>query len=166
MLFGYDETHCKHEICSKKETEDLLKEKSEKGHTHTWNQIESKPTTFTPSSHTHDDRYFTETEVNNKLAQYKLKGDFAVISGTLSASGGEGNTTVNYPSGFSKDNCVVISVICQFSSSVQQYSYNHISGASLIGAKLATANIEIRLSKYENSGPTGNLPFKIVLMKV
>ena len=32
-----------------------------------WEEIENKPSTFTPSAHTHDDRYYTETEVNNLL---------------------------------------------------------------------------------------------------
>lgn len=32
-----------------------------------WTDITGKPATFTPSAHTHDDRYFTETEVNAKL---------------------------------------------------------------------------------------------------
>lgn len=36
----------------------------------TWDEITGKPTTFTPSSHTHDDRYYTESEINSKLATY------------------------------------------------------------------------------------------------
>ena len=32
------------------------------------NDITGKPSSFTPSSHTHDDRYYTESEVNSKLA--------------------------------------------------------------------------------------------------
>ena len=38
------------------------------GHKSTWSEISSKPTSFTPASHTHDDRYFTESECNTKLA--------------------------------------------------------------------------------------------------
>lgn len=34
----------------------------------TWANLTGKPTTFPPSSHTHDDRYYTETEINTKLA--------------------------------------------------------------------------------------------------
>lgn len=34
----------------------------------TWANLTGKPSTFPPSSHTHDDRYFTETEMNSKLA--------------------------------------------------------------------------------------------------
>uniref|UniRef100_UPI0025EA9482 hypothetical protein n=1 Tax=Anaerovibrio sp. TaxID=1872532 RepID=UPI0025EA9482 len=33
-----------------------------------WAGISNKPSTFTPSSHTHDDRYYTESEVDNKLS--------------------------------------------------------------------------------------------------
>lgn len=36
--------------------------------TYTWSEITSKPTSFTPTAHTHDDRYYTETETNSLLA--------------------------------------------------------------------------------------------------
>lgn len=32
-----------------------------------WGDITGKPSTFTPATHTHDDRYYTETEMNAKL---------------------------------------------------------------------------------------------------
>ena len=34
----------------------------------TWATLNGKPTTFPPEDHNHDDRYFTETEMNSKLA--------------------------------------------------------------------------------------------------
>lgn len=34
----------------------------------TWATLNGKPTTFPPDAHNHDDRYFTETEMNSKLA--------------------------------------------------------------------------------------------------
>lgn len=37
------------------------------GHTHSFDSITGKPSTYTPSAHTHDDRYYTETEMNAKL---------------------------------------------------------------------------------------------------
>lgn len=33
-----------------------------------WNGVSGKPSTYTPSAHTHDDRYYTETEVDSKLS--------------------------------------------------------------------------------------------------
>lgn len=32
-----------------------------------WSGVTGKPSTFTPSAHTHDDRYYTESEINSKL---------------------------------------------------------------------------------------------------
>lgn len=42
-----------------------------------WNDIQSKPTTFAPSSHTHDDRYFTETEINGMMSESATAGKIA-----------------------------------------------------------------------------------------
>ena len=36
-------------------------------HTVNYSNILNKPTTFTPSTHTHDDTYYTKTEINNIL---------------------------------------------------------------------------------------------------
>ena len=32
-----------------------------------WGNVSGKPSTYVPSSHTHDDRYYTESEINTKL---------------------------------------------------------------------------------------------------
>lgn len=32
-----------------------------------WGNVSGKPSSFTPASHTHDDRYYTESEINTKL---------------------------------------------------------------------------------------------------
>ena len=42
-----------------------------------WTNVTSKPATYPPSSHTHDDRYYTETEVNNLLEQRVHIGSMA-----------------------------------------------------------------------------------------
>lgn len=48
----------------------------------TWNEITGKPTTFPPSAHTHDDRYFTESEVTTLLSGKEAAGTAAsLISG-------------------------------------------------------------------------------------
>lgn len=33
-----------------------------------WDNVTGKPTSYTPSSHTHDDRYYTESEINTKIS--------------------------------------------------------------------------------------------------
>lgn len=45
----------------------LIDGKAPNGHTHSFASITDKPSTYTPSAHTHDDRYYTETEMNAKL---------------------------------------------------------------------------------------------------
>lgn len=47
-----------------------------------WNNVKNKPTTYKPSSHTHDDRYYTENEVNN------------LLNGKANTSGTYGDLTV------------------------------------------------------------------------
>lgn len=36
----------------------------------TWDDIGSKPSSFPPGTHTHDDRYFTESEINEKFKNF------------------------------------------------------------------------------------------------
>jgi len=74
---------------TKSETDTLLDGKSETTHNHdsaylgitakaesaksadsvAWTNVSGKPSTYTPSSHTHDDRYYTESEVDTKLGE-------------------------------------------------------------------------------------------------
>ena len=41
-----------------------------------WAKITGKPSTYVPSSHTHDDRYYTESEINGKISK-RLKFTWA-----------------------------------------------------------------------------------------
>lgn len=41
-----------------------------------WANITGKPATFPPSTHTHDDRYYTEAEVDAKLAAVRPHGHY------------------------------------------------------------------------------------------
>ena len=37
-------------------------------HSHAWSAITGKPSTFSPASHTHDERYYTKDDINNKIS--------------------------------------------------------------------------------------------------
>lgn len=68
-----------------------------------WGNVSGKPSTFTPASHTHDDRYYTESEVNTKLANYQPKGNYAAASHTHNyagsgTAGGSANSAVKLDS--------------------------------------------------------------------
>ena len=52
-----------------------------------WDKIEDKPSTFPPSGHNHDDRYYTETEVNNKFNDDILHTTGKVYGGILNNTG-------------------------------------------------------------------------------
>lgn len=57
---------------------------SKTNHSHAWSAITGKPSSFTPASHTHDDRYYTESETNTKL---NTKLDKSLIKkGTITTS--------------------------------------------------------------------------------
>lgn len=50
-----------------------------------WSDVTGKPSTYAPSSHTHDDRYYTESEMNTKLND-KAASDVITISSTKPTS--------------------------------------------------------------------------------
>ncbi|MEA5073673.1 MAG: hypothetical protein VB030_05830 [Eubacterium aggregans] len=54
-----------------------------------WSEIGSKPTTFTPASHTHDDRYYTESEVDAKITG--ASGNTVTVSTTAPTSPRKGD---------------------------------------------------------------------------
>lgn len=99
----------------------LVDGKANSSHTHTWSQVTGapstatrwpswgevtgKPSSFTPSSHTHDDRYYTESEINSKLAAKAVNITLGadVDLNKIIAPGfyncGGGNSILNKPSG-------------------------------------------------------------------
>ena len=52
-----------------------------------WGNVSGKPSTYTPSSHTHDDRYYTESEINSKLSGKSDTGHTHNYAGSSSPGG-------------------------------------------------------------------------------
>ena len=99
----------------------LVDGKANSSHTHTWSQVTGapstatrwpswgevtgKPSSFTPSSHTHDDRYYTESEINSKLAEKAVNialaanADLNKVNTPGFYNCGGGNSILNKPSG-------------------------------------------------------------------
>lgn len=75
-----------------------------------WNYIKGKTDgvyqpkgSYAASGHTHDDRYYTESEVNTKLANYQPKGNYAVAEHTHNyagsgTAGGSANSAIKLDS--------------------------------------------------------------------
>ena len=125
-------------------------------------------------------KVYTQEEVDNLVAKYKVKGDFATITGTATFDE-NGTTTVNYPSGFTKTNCVVISFMTEgigqtksLSTGSTFDSSNTISGSVPKAIKLADDNIVLairHISIINDATPSisstyPNMNYKIVLMKI
>ncbi len=55
--------------------------------THDWASITGKPTSYPPSGHTHDDRYYTESEINTKLSGKSDTGHTHDASALINALG-------------------------------------------------------------------------------
>ena len=115
--------------------------------------------------HNHDDRYFTENEINTKLNAYKIKGDFAVISNNINLTNGDGQLDLSYPSGFNKDNCVCIAAGLAFQNAIG-YIFNDYPYGSF-EVRFKTDRITCIVGDNgQVTGPTGAKPIRIVLMKV
>lgn len=67
-----------------------------------WSGVTGKPSSYPPASHNHDERYYTETEINNKLAKYlpvsggSMNGA-AMISWLDSGNLNKNNANVTFP---------------------------------------------------------------------
>ena len=115
--------------------------------------------------HNHDDRYFTENEINTKLNSYKIKGDFAVINGNINLTNGEGSVDVNYPSGFNKDNCVCIAAGFAYQTTIGYIYDGYMDGGFEVRFKTDRMTC-IAYTAGQGAGPSGAKPIRIVLMKV
>lgn len=54
-----------------------------------WGEVTGKPTTFAPSAHTHDDRYYTESEIDTALSGKQPTGDYATNTALNSGLAGK-----------------------------------------------------------------------------
>lgn len=52
-----------------------------------WSDVTGKPSTFTPSAHTHDDRYYTETETDSLLGAKANDSAVVKLSGNQTIAG-------------------------------------------------------------------------------
>ena len=103
-----------------------------------WNNVTGKPGTYTPSSHTHDDRYYTESEVDSKLnskANSSHTHTIANITNLQSALDGKAASshTHNYAGSSSAGGAANSAIKATQDSSGQQINTTYIKGLSVSG---------------------------------
>lgn len=93
-------------------------------------------------------------------------GDFAVLSGNITLESTGGSATINYPNGFTKDNCVVIASGITYNSGGWR-AFGTVQAAVSTGARLNPQGITVGCYPLQGSGgPTGTFNYKLVLMKI
>ena len=111
---------------------------------------------------------------------YRLKGDFAVLTGTITMPEANdaalnGTAEVNYPSGFNKDNCVVVSILSHNSvhtdwwatpTSNEQVTTTMIRGNGNTSVVLKPDKVSISSFKANKAQSRDDVSYKITLMKV
>lgn len=127
-------------------------------------------------------------EIYTKIADYKLLGDFAVITGNYAyeESVTDKDITLSYPTGFTRDNCVVISIMLGNTAvKTKPLGCNSVmtnssitTGAVANSVVLFESNIRLKLRNLyakgyvESTTPQimlqelPSLEYKVVLMKI
>lgn len=108
------------------------------------------------------------TKLGGKEAgQYTTNDKFAVLTGNITLEASGGSVSVNYPSGFTKDNCVVIACGITYNSGGWR-AFGTVQAAVSTGARLNPSNITVGCYPIQGntSGPTGTFNYKLVLMKI
>lgn len=116
-----------------------------------------------PSLHAVDDNFVRKEYA---WATYKQKDDIVVIRGEIDVSDGNGKTNVDYPENFNMNNCVVLGVGISFSENVSNALIFGTQNDRSTGAYLLADKIQVSTQSNNNTGPTGTLRYKLVLMKV
>ena len=118
------------------------------------------------------DNTYTKTQADNLLGEKIDFGNIKIITGTITTSGTLTTTTINYPNGCTKDNCIPISIGSKKSTD-DEYTYlstgltdtlAYIYGSFRGIVIFKSENIEIKTYTYnENEIITD---YKLVLLKI
>lgn len=122
-------------------------------------------------------------KLGGKVANdYKLKGDFAIITGTLEEDTEDScyKKVLSLPSGFTKDNCVIVSVMTQNPVRTEQWvtgtmfsSSSYVIGGMPAIVYITNTQLTIKVKNivFTNGesafvGKGGPFKFKVIIMKI
>lgn len=100
-------------------------------------------------------------------SQYVTNDRFAVITGTITINNGNGTASVNYPTGFSQQNCVPVSYGFNYVTGGTWLGFGVIMGTFSTGVRLAPTKVTFMVDNLSGSGaPSFTAKYKLVLMKI
>lgn len=99
-------------------------------------------------------------------AKVITSGDYAVLMGTITLEATGGSTNVNYPSGFTAENCIVIACGITYNSNGYR-AFGTVQANVSTGARLNPNSITVSCYPIQDtSSPTGTFDYRLVLMKL
>ena len=116
-----------------------------------------------------------ENYLRGKLCFKGDKGDpgkdayeIKILEGTISdiPTGESSDVTVNYPTGFTKENTIVISPITKYSPLSSELTYWSSGETSVFVSMVGLNTNNISISITNNSGSTTNASYKVAIMKI
>lgn len=103
------------------------------------------------------DNLLNDKANSTDLIKYKLNGDFAVLTGTADFSS-RNSKNISYPEGFTKDNCIAISLMLNY----QYTSFRTVSSAYIEFSQYTM----IIYDDYAYQNRYNHVDYKVVLMKI
>lgn len=100
-----------------------------------------------------------------EASNYITNNRFIELTGEITLTSAGGSTTLNYPSGYNKDNCVVIA--CGITYNSQSWrAFGTVQASVSTGVRLNTTNLTVCCYPIQNNvSPSGTFDYKIILMK-
>ena len=87
-----------------------------------------------------------------------------VLTGTVELKNGVGKTSINYPTGCNKNNCIPF--LAGLNTSSTYYDYGNIQSTCVTGVRMTDSNIEFNCGAPGDVGPSGTKNFRVVIMKI
>lgn len=87
-----------------------------------------------------------------------------VFTGTVELKNGVGSTSIDYPTGCNKNNCIPF--LSGLNTSGTYYDYGNIQSTCVTGVRMTDSNIQFNCGAHDDIGPTGTKNFRVVIMKI
>lgn len=106
---------------------------------------------------------YDKNEIDALLSNIYTKGDFAVVTSTISFTEGTGDVQINYPTGFNKDNTEILNTALKIANIWQ---YTTPNNAFNLCASLRNDYIKLAMKPIISTTATGSYDCKVILLKV